>query len=193
VYLMQLLKLRPNKVQKDRKRMFNFATKVLKVKGLKGTDPILKIFKKSIKSFKAPQKTTTVKNRPVFKLKYNLNPEKYKNYTTEPLIEKLAPKQLIGLRGPFNMNIPGYRKTSGQYRFNIDSKKWKTNNSRLYIKNEMTHRPEKFVAGGNVPQVHLRNILYGYNPKRNSWMPEILVNKAAMIPLIGLKNTSFLY
>jgi hypothetical protein len=191
VYLMQLLKLRPTKVQKDRKRMFTFATKVLKIKGLKGTDTILKIFKKSIGSLKAYPKTT-VKKRPVFKLKYNLNPEKYKNYTTEPSLEKLVTKQVVGFRGPRNVNIPGYMKTSGQYRFNVESKKWKVNNSRLYIKNEMTHRPENF-SGGAIPKVHLRNILYGYNPKRNSWMSENMVNKAAMIPLVGLKNTSFLY
>ena len=55
----------------------------------------------------------------------------------------------------------------------------------------MTHRPEK--APAPIPKAHLRNILYGYNPKRNSWMPEALVNKSATIPLVGLKNTSFIY
>jgi hypothetical protein len=89
------------------------------------------------------------------------------------------------------MNIPGYKRSSGPYRFNLNTKKWIKNNSRMYIKNEMTHRPIK--APNSIPRARLRNILYGYNPKRNSWVSDVLVNKSAMIPYVGLKNTSFIY
>ena len=44
-----------------------------------------------------------------------------------------------------------------------------------------------------IPRLHLKNILYGYNPVRDGWMPKSLINKAAIIPLVGLKNTSFVY
>jgi hypothetical protein len=190
VYLMQLLGLRPHKLQKDKKRLYLFATKVLKLKNIDKNDKLLKIFKRC--TFKLKDiPTTSIKRRPVFKLNWTPDPSKYKRYTTEPRMEKLITSQLIGLRSSANMNIPGYIKSSGPYRFNLNNKKWITNNSRMYIKNEMTHRPLK--APAKVPRTRLRNVLYGFNPKRNSWIPDVLVNKAAMIPLVGLKNTSFIY
>jgi hypothetical protein len=97
----------------------------------------------------------------------------------------------VGLKSTANMNIPGYTRSSGPYRFDLNKKKWVSNNSKMYIKNEMSHRPLEALR--SIPKAHLRNILYGYNPKRNSWMPNVLVNKSAMIPLVGLKNTSFIY
>lgn len=190
VYLMQLLRLRPNKVKKDRKRLYVFATKVLKLKNIHKTDSLMKIFKRCTFKLKEISKLS-IKHRPSFKLNWSPDPSKYKKYTTEPWIGPLMTSQVIGLKSTVNMNIPGYKKSSGKFRFNLNKKKWVANNSRLYIKNEMSHRPNK--APKNIPKVRLRNILYGYNPKRNSWMPNILVNKSAMIPLVGLKNTSFIY
>ncbi len=190
VYLMQLLGLRPHKIQKDRKRLFLFATKVLKLKNIRKTDKLVRIFKRCTYKLKDIPKSS-IKRRPVFKLNWTPDPTKYKRYTTEPWIEPLATSQIIGLKSSVNMNIPGYVKSSGPYRFNLNTKKWVSNSSRLYIKNEMTHRPIK--APAKIPKARLRNILYGYNPKRNSWIPDVLVNKSAMIPLSGLKNTSFIY
>lgn len=190
VYLMQLLGLRPHKIQKDRNRLFLFATKVLKLKNINKSDKLVKIFKKcSTKIKNIPR--TIIKRRPVFKLDWTPDPFKYKRYTTKPRLEPLVTTQIIGLRSSVNMNIPNYVKSSGPYRFNLNKKKWVSNSSRTYIKNEMTHRPIK--APSSIPKAHLRNILYGYNPKRNYWIPDVLINKAAMIPLIGLKNTSFIY
>jgi hypothetical protein len=191
VYLMQLLGLRPHKTKKDRKRLFVFATKVLRVKNIRRSDGIDKIFRKCLIKIKDIPRST-IKRRPFFKINWSQNPEKYKRYTTEPRLEPLMTTQILGLKSSSrNMNIPGYNKSSGPYRFDLNKKKWLTNNSRLYIKNEMTHRPIK--APKNIPKIRLRNILYGYNPRRDSWMPEVLVNKAAMIPIVGLKNTSFIY
>jgi hypothetical protein len=190
VYLMQLLGLRPHKVRKDRRRLYLFATKVLKLKNIKANDKIVKTFKRCVTKLKDVSKSS-IKSRPVFKLDWTPDPIKYKRYTTAPWVGPLLTTQIVGLKSSVNMNIPGYIRSSGPYRFNLEKKKWITNNSRMYIKNEMTHRPIK--APTTVPKAHLRNILYGYNPKRNSWIPDVLVNKAAMIPLVGLKNTSFIY
>jgi len=190
VYLMQLLGLRPKKVQKDRKRLFMFATKVLGIKNIKKSDKLIKIFKRCTHKL-GEIKKTSIKRRPVFKLNWTPDPVKYKRYTTEPRLEPLVTGQIVGLKSSVNMNIPGYKRSSGPYKFNLNTKKWVKNSSRLYIKNEMTHRPIK--APNSIPRARLRNILYGYNPKRNSWIPDVLVNKSAMIPFVGLKNTSFIY
>ena len=190
VYLMQLLRLRPNKTKKDRARLFLFASKVLKLKNLKQTDNITTIFKRSVPKIKEIKKSS-IKRRPVFRMSSSYNPLKYKRYTTEPRTAPLVTSQIVGFKSTTNMNIPGYIRSSGPYRFNLNSKKWVSNNSEMYIKNEMTHR--LLNAPNKIPKVHLQNILYGYNPKRNSWMTPNLVNKAALIPIVGLKNTSFIY
>jgi hypothetical protein len=190
VYLMQLLGLRPHKMKKDRKRLYVFATKVLKIKNIRKTDNLIKIFKRCLHKLKNVP-VSSIKRRPTFKLNWTPDPIKYKRYTSEPRIERLVTSQIVGLKSSTNVNIPGYAKSSGPFRFNLNKKKWVSNNSRMYVKNEMSHRPLK--APPTIPRAHLRNILYGYNPKRNSWIPDVLVNKAAMIPLVGLKNTSFIY
>ena len=155
VYLMQLLGLRPKKVQKDRKRLFMFATKVLGIKNIKKTDKLVRIFKRCTHKL-GEIKKTSIKSRPVFKLNWTPDPVKYKRYTTEPRIEPLVTGQIVGLRSSVNMNIPGYKRSPGPYRFNLNSKKWIKNSSRLYIKNEMTHRPIK--APNSIPRARLRNI-----------------------------------
>ena len=187
VYLMQLLKLRPKKVLKDRSRMLTFAETVLNVKNIKSDDDIFSIFKKCITKFDNPIKIS-LKNRKIFKLKYNSDPMKYKKYTTEPYISKIP---IVGLKSLTTNKIPGFTKTTGPYRFNIHKKKWIYNNSLYYIKNEMTNRPVNVAK--KIPKVRFKDILYGYNPQRDSWMPDKLINKAAMIPIVGLKNTSFIY
>jgi hypothetical protein len=32
------------------------------------------------------------------------------------------------------------------------------------------------------------NTLYGYNPRRNAWVPKNMLNKSAAIPFVGLKK-----
>ena len=188
VYLMQVLGLRPQKAAKDKKRMLTFAKNVLGLKNLSASDSIESIFKKSIKIL--PETTRPqIKKRPVFRLYHSANPENFTAYTTPPKNSKLH--QLIGLKGPQNINIQGFRKTSGPFRFNLNKKKWVVNTNPQYIKNENTHRAtENFKQ--KMPMLKLKNILYGYNPVRNAWMPVNLVQKSAMIPLVGLKNMSFI-
>jgi len=185
VYLMQQLGLRPKKAAKDKKRMLTFAQKVLGLRSVKKSDAINSIFKKSI--LKLKETKGNIKRRPLFRLDYRYNPNNYKNFTTPP--KPSIEYQLIGVKAPRNIKLPGFDLTSGPYRFNVHKRKWIENTNPYYIKNEANFRAtEKMKA-----KLHLRNVLYGYNPTRNSWMPQNLVNKAAMIPLVGLKNTSFIF
>jgi hypothetical protein len=36
--------------------------------------------------------------------------------------------------------------------------------------------------------ININKTLYGYNPKRNQWVPKQVLTKAAAIPFIGLKK-----
>ena len=190
VYLMQLLGLRPAKKIKDKNRMIIFATKILKIKTISKNDSFYNIFKKCLPKLLDVSTRVSIKTRKVFKMKYTIcNPLKYKKYTTVPWLSGIP---LLGLKSTFkNKTFPGYYRTSGKYKFNLNHKKWIINNSNNYIKNEMNFRIYK--QPSKIPKLHLKNILYGYNPVRDSWMPQTLVNKAAIIPLVGLKNTSFVY
>jgi hypothetical protein len=190
VYLMQVLGLRPKKATKDRKRMFTFAKEVLKLKTIRKGDPIVTIFRKSIKHLNETQKIK-ITQRPVFKLNHSTyDPYKNEKYTTKPRLERLASQQLVGLKGPNTLTLQNFQKTSGPFKFNIAKKKWIVSKDPYYIKNEYTFRPTKI---GKVPMLHMKNILYGYKPNRNWWMPNNLITKSATIPLVGLKNTSFVY
>jgi hypothetical protein len=97
--------------------------------------------------------------------------------------------QAIGLKGPKGLDIPGFEVTSGNSRFNVKKRKWVTNLNTMYIKNEDTYRATEPVKGH---RLRLSNVLYSFNPTRNSWMPRNLIHKSAMIPFVGLKNTSFI-
>ena len=71
----------------------------------------------------------------------------------------------------------------------VNSGNWVKNENPAYIHNEANYRPIKI---NRVTKVHLQDILYGYNPVRDSWVPEKILQNSAMIPLVGLKNKSFI-
>ena len=178
---MQKLGLRPKKVDKDRKRMFQFAKNILGVKGITSRDSIVSIFKKSEKLLGPQKKKMTVRKKFIPRV---INPALYTRWTTKPNPEKTY--QLVGFKGTVGVKVPGYKSTSGPFRFNLNSKKWTTNESHNYIKNEMTHRPENITR---LPKnVRAFNTLYGYRENRNGPKTNLLRN-AARIPLIGLKRT----
>ena len=192
LYTMQSLGLRPDKKEKDKKRMYVFAKKVLKLKNIKPTDTTFSIFKKSIAKIK-PEKIKLIK-RPycpkcIISAGLRINPNKYARYTTEPITSK-AIRLSYGLTGPKNLTINRFAATNGNYRFNTKTRKWVKNDSTAYIKNETNYRPNK----NNPPKMKLKRDvepLYGLNPNRNSWIPKNLINKAARIPYVGLKNTAY--
>jgi len=187
LYTMQTLGLRPHKKQKDRERMYKFAKKILKL-NVKPTDSVLKIFKKSITKIK-PEKIN-ITDRPycpkcIIAQGRQINPDNFANYTTEPIRERVL-KLSIGLKGPKNLTINKFSETLGKSRFDTVTKKWVPNNSVSYIKNEYNYRPSNSYKGKINPTAPL----YGYNPIRNKWVPPNLIQKAARIPFVGLKNKS---
>ena len=179
LFLMQRLGLRPNKRAKDRARMYQFATSVLGLKGLKKSDAVSTIFKKCEKVLgKAPAAART-RTRPRFVFRA-ADPRKYARWTTHPNPEKMY--QLIGA----GYKLPGYTRTSGPYRFDTTTTKWVPDERLEYIKNEFPFRP----AAGSVKKLpeglRLMNTLYGYRANRNG-RTKVLLN-SALIPLIGLKK-----
>ena len=190
LYLLNKLNLRPKKKSKDRRRMYIFAKKVLKV-DVDSSDSIDTIFSKSIKKAPIPRQLVA-KPRPKFTRQFLLralrvNPMKYEDYTTTPR-EKVFTQYLYGVSGP--VPPPGYRPTLSHYRFDTAKNIWVPDNRRTYIKNEYNARPINMP--NNKPKIYLVDTLYGYNKERDAWMPKALVNKAAMIPFVGLKNKSFI-
>ena len=192
LYLMQSLGLRPEKKEKDRKRMYTFATNILGLKNVKSSDTIYDIFLKSIKVL--PMKTKTkqvVSDLPnnILKRAEGVNPYNYQNRTTQPLKSKVVGQFLVGFKGPRGLTVKGIKETSGPFRFNVTKEQWVRNNSPYYVKNEYNYRPNnKFKSNINVNTLKPTNILYGYNPQRNYKMSQKIIQAASMIPLIGLKN-----
>ena len=192
LYLMQTLGLRPEKKEKDRKRMYTFATKILGLKDVKSSDTIYDIFLKSVKVL--PMKTRTkqvIKDLPnkFLKKAEGVNPYNYQNRTTQPLKSKVIGQFLVGFKGPRGLTVKGIKETSGPFRFDVTKERWVRNNSPYYVKNEYNYRPNnKFKSNINVNSLKPTNILYGYNPQRNYKMSEKIIQAASMIPLIGLKN-----
>ena len=113
------------------------------------------------------------------------DPLAYSKWTTKPSGKKMY--QFIGIKTAQGINVPGYTRTSGPFRFSTVSRKWVLNTNKMYIKNEMSHRPE---GESTIPKnFRAFNSLYGYRANRNG--PEtLLLRRAAMIPLVGLKMKS---
>jgi hypothetical protein len=191
LYLMQSLGLRTDKKEKDRKRMVEFARKVLDIKNVSASDSIESIYKKAIKILpvepKRARKIATPLNRTLIKRAERVNPAKWANRTTKPSKGKLARQLLIGLKGPEGLTIKGFTPTSGKYRFNLKTQKWVRDTRTSYIKDEFNYRPSEDVSIAGI-KLKPSQILYGYNPIRDRGMSRRLMKKASQIPLIGLKN-----
>jgi len=186
IYLMSKLKLRPEKKEKDRQRLVKLAQ--LLDKRVKPTDSIDDIFKR-VKSLIIRQGApATKKNARVSIVQAaRVDPFKYKNFTTKPSEEKLSKQIVHGLKPvTSNVNINGYKNSSGNKRLNLKNLKWKNINNNSYVKNEVKLRPEN--AKKLPKNINFTNTLYGYNPRRNVWVPKNVINKSAAIPFVGLKN-----
>jgi len=186
IYLMYSLKLRPEKKEKDRQRLLRLAQTF--VKTLKSTDSIDTIFKRVKPKLKRvyTAKATTGRNVSITKA-LRVNPQKYKQYTTEPSIERLS-KQIVHGVNPVVRNtvIEGYAKSSGNQRFNTKTLKWKRATDNKYVKNEFALRP---LEPQNIPKnVNMTSTLYGFRPRRDGWVPKPLLERSATIPFVGLKR-----
>ena len=185
IYLMDKLRLRPEKKEKDRQRLVKLSQ--LFDKRIKASNYIDDVFKriapKIITKTKIANKPTTISISKAAKI----DPYKYKNFTTQPSSDKLSKQIVYGLKPVVkNTNVEGYTKSSGNQRFNLKNLKWKTVNNSAYVKNEFPLRTENTKP---LPKnINISKTLYGYNPRRNQWVPKTLLNKAAEIPFVGLKK-----
>lgn len=184
VYFMHTLGLRPNKIEKDRKRIYVFSKNVLGLKNISSKTSMSNILKKIQRyNFKTPP--AIVKTRPNFKLSdiKKINPYKYEKYTTEPQIGRLLHQFVINS----SVNLPNFNSTNANYMFNANSKKWKITNNPFYVKNTKKFRPVSGKYKIKTPIV-LSNTLYSYDNSRDSWIDKDIILKSSMIPFVGLKN-----
>lgn len=185
LYLMQSLGLRPKKVKKDKKRMYIFAKKVLKVDSVKSTDSVHTIFKKVLKVVKKI-KNTRRNYRILTPTVQNINPNKYRNVTNPPQLVRLAKQLIVSSNNSKN----GYSPTNSKFKFNTNTLEWKYTNSNLYIRNTKKYRSDRPKIKNIPKHIQILNTLYGYNPTRNVWVGKKILRNSAQIPFVGLKTTN---
>ena len=186
IYLMSKLNLRPEKKEKDRQRLVKLAQ--LLDKKVTASNSIEDIFKRVKRLITRKGSPATKKNAQVsVSQAKRIDPYKYKNFTTKPSEDKLSKQIVHGLKPVTkNTNINGYKKSSGNQKLNLKSLTWKNVNNNSYVKNEVNLRP---VNAKKLPKnINPLNTLYGYNPRRNAWVPKNMLNKSAAIPFVGLKK-----
>ena len=188
VYLMQKLGLRPEKKEKDRQRMYKLSKMIVKNSNIKPSDDINTIYEYTHNRI-SNSRTRSVKRsvRVNMALAAKVNPFRYIEYTTKPKVDRLAKQFVYGVKTSVpNINIPGYRKTHGNQRFNLNKQEWRKNTSKSYVKNEYNYRP---VSANKLPEnFDPQKVLYGYKPIRDKWVPRPIIKKASKIPFVGLKN-----
>jgi hypothetical protein len=177
IYLMHKLKLRPEKKEKDRQRLMK-----LIARNAKSTDSIDTLFKKA--RLKSVKKNTLKPRNPRVNKALRVNPHEYTAFTTTPSKDRLSKQTVHGVKNvTTNTVVPGFEKSHGDQRFNMDSFTWKTDTSDAYIKDEFNLRPvnpQPITSTG-------QETLYGFKPRRDGWVPKPLLNRAAQIPFVGLK------
>jgi hypothetical protein len=116
-----------------------------------------------------------------------VNPYKFEEFTTTPSKSRLSKQIVHGIRTVTpSTNVSGFEKTHGNQRLNLDSYLWKKNDTNEYVKNEFTMRPKEPM---NIPNnLNVQETLYGFRPRRDGWVPKPLLQRAAQIPFVGLKN-----
>jgi hypothetical protein len=186
IYLMQKLKLRPEKKEKDRQRLVRLAR--LFDKRIKLTDSMEDVFKRVRGKIIRKGAPATKKNARVsMNQAKRIDPYKYKNFTTKPSDDRLSKQMVYGFKSAVkNTKVNGYEKSSGNKRFNLGSQTWKNVTNNSYVKNEFNLRPKN---SKNLPKnFNVSNTLYGFKPRRNMWVDKNVLNKSAAIPFVGLKK-----
>ena len=185
IYLMHKLKLRPEKKEKDRQRLLKLAK--LFVRTVKSTDSIDTIFKRVAPKIVTKGRRTLRPKDPDLSRARRVDPFTHKRFTTVPSKERLSKQIVHGLKPVVEAtNVPGFEKSHGDQRFNLDTFTWKKDESNAYIKNEFALRPS---APLPIPaSLNRQETLYGFRPRRDGWVPKPLLKRAADIPFVGLKN-----
>jgi hypothetical protein len=186
IYLMHKLNLRPEKREKDRKRLIKLSKLFDKnIPNSLSIDNIFSRIKPKLIRVRAPD---TRKNGyvPINRAK-QVNPYNYKNFTTKPSEERLSKQLVHGLKPVTkDTKINGYENSSGNKRFNLKTLTWRDVKNNSYVKNEFRLRPVNALP---MPEnINIKNTLYGYRSKRNDWIPKEILDKAAAIPFVGLKK-----
>ena len=185
IYLMQKLQLRPEKKEKDRQRLVRLSQLI--DKNITSNMTMDQVIKKILPKIQKKKSMRFVYRNFSLNKAAQIDPYKYKNFTTTPKKDRLSKHFVHGLKPiHFNKNFPGYENTSPNQKFNLNTLKWKQVNDNTYIKNEFPLRPVK--AKPLPKNININKTLYGYNPKRNQWVPKQVLTKAAAIPFIGLKK-----
>ena len=184
VFIMHTLGLRPDKKAKNKERLFKLTREF--VKSARPDESIETLFEKASKNFKIPRLPRT-HSTVSMKKALQVNPMKYAAQTTVPKKEKLAKQLVFGLRSSINTNVPGYKKTHGNEKFNVRTLLWKKTSQNAYVKNEFNLRPNHPVVFPE--KINTTRTLYGYKPRRDAWVPKKIISAAAAIPFVGLKNT----
>ena len=182
IYLMQKLGLRPEKKIKDKQRMFKLV-KMLTGKA-KASDTLESLFRSVQNTKFTPKRVYKTDGKVSMAAASRVNPKKYEKYTTEPLIDSLSRKILYGVNTA--QNKTGFVKTNGNMRFDLNTLQWVENKRNSYIGNQYSLRPKNTVP---ISSDVLKNPpLYGFNPKRDSWVSPSLLKRSALIPVVGLKK-----
>ena len=184
IYLMHKLKLRPEKREKDRQRLMRLSK--LFVKDVKNTDSIESIFRRVRTKIVRGRPATKKDGRISMRKAAKVNPYKYKNYTTAPAHDRLSRHFVHGIKTTKGAKVKGYKNSSGNKRFNLTNLKWKNVTNNSYVKNEVTLRLKN--AKPLPKKINKRRTLYGHKPRRNKWVSNVLLNKVAAIPFVGLKR-----
>jgi hypothetical protein len=185
IYLMQKLKLRPEKKEKDRQRLMKLAQ--LFDNKIPSRASMNDIFKKVASKISGKVKSKSNPGRISMNNARRVDPYKYKNFTTKPSEEKLSKQIVFGLKPTLKgTNVNGYIKSHGDQRFNTKKLQWVKANNMNYIKNEF---PLRLKNGKPIPKnINIASTLYGYNPRRNIHVPKNILNRSAAIPFVGLKK-----
>jgi len=186
IYLMQKLRLRPNKKVRDRLRLIKLG-KIFD-KRVTSSDSMETVYKKIHSKLNPHKRKYISRHRDVnIKKAKKVDPRKYKKFTTEPSKERLSKQIVHGLKPVSNKNkIEGYNKTHGNKRFNLNTLKWKNVKNNAYVKNEF---PLRTTQAKTLPKnLNVTKTLYGHKPNRNKWVPKKVLNDASAIPFIGLKK-----
>ena len=187
VYLMQKLGLRPEKKDKDRQRMYKLSKMITKTSRIQPTDDINTIYEYTHNRLQTPKIMSRRRGDVNMSLAAKVNPQRYSEYTTKPIEERLSKQLVYGVKASVpGMSVPGYTKTYGTQRFNLNKQEWVKNTSKSYVKNEFNLRP---TTGTSLPSnLDTSKLLYGYKPVRDKWVPKVIIKKSSQIPFVGLKN-----
>jgi hypothetical protein len=200
LFMMQTLKLRPQKKEKDQKRMYLFATKVLNMK-VSPRASMKSIFEKARP--RIHHKWPTV-YRPVLydrdKLLRQALRVKMNRYPRVPVFSKLG-------KCTSDVRKKGYKETKSDYVFIEETKRWTKSwtgmkmgptdsgvNMDWYIRNMAKYRgPSVTNATSSSASAwkwgtarrrrpgSCKQTLYGYNPARNAAIPKKLIQKATQL------------